>query len=125
MCGRRLHAGVPLSSADVNDDVRSANPRKLPQQALEVNGAVNVGIHLSFGEKPGRNIQGAWEAGARSLQIFCSSPGAWRAPVLRDRKVAELMAARQQLGIEPVVIHAIYLINLASEDPALVARSQA
>jgi deoxyribonuclease-4 len=56
-------------------------------------------------------------------QIFASSPGAWKAPVLGELKVAEVTRGLARNGIEPLVIHAIYLINLASEDALLVERS--
>jgi len=44
--------------------------------------------------------------------------------VLHERKVAELATAREALGMTPLVIHAIYLINLASRDPVLVEKSK-
>jgi deoxyribonuclease-4 len=85
---------------------------------------LKIGVHLSLGEHPGLSLLAAHGQGARCLQVFCSSPAAWKPPVLSDRKMAELAEARLELNMDPLVIHAIYLINLASSDPLLAGRSK-
>jgi deoxyribonuclease-4 len=82
-----------------------------------------LGVHLSLGPRPRRSLDAAAAEGVRCMQMFASSPGAWRPPVLRELKVSEVAEGRRELGIDPLVIHAIYLINLASEDRGLVERS--
>lgn len=82
-----------------------------------------IGVHLSLGPRPRLSLESAAAQGAACVQIFASSPGAWKPPVLRELKVAEVVRGRQALGLEPLVIHAIYLINLASADGGLVDRS--
>jgi len=63
--------------------------------------------------------------GATALQIFTDNPTAWRR---RAAPLPELEAFRERvasLGLEPLAIHASYLINLAGTDPELRERSMA
>ncbi len=68
-------------------------------------------------------VERAAEIGAGALQIFTDNPTAWRR---RSAPPAELPAFRERLhhhGIEPVAVHAAYLVNLAGPDPDLFERS--
>lgn len=68
-------------------------------------------------------VERAAEVGASALQIFTDNPTAWRR---RSAPPVELPAFRQRLthhGIEPVAVHAAYLVNLAGPDPDLFERS--
>ncbi len=85
--------------------------------------ALNIGGHLSLGRKPADTVRQAAADGFRSMQIFASSPGAWRPPAEDPARLASFIAARREYGVCPLVIHAIYLINLASENGALVRKS--
>lgn len=85
---------------------------------------INVGGHLSLARDPVSTVTWAAEKGFGSMQIFTSSPGAWKPPVLNSERVERFRQARLDFGIAPLVIHAIYLINLASEDRLLVERSK-
>jgi len=82
-----------------------------------------LGVHLSLGPRPRMTLEAAAAQGARCAQIFASSPGAWKPPVLRELRLSEIAEGRRKHRIEPLVVHAIYLINLASEDRRLVERS--
>ncbi len=59
----------------------------------------------------------AAEVGAQIVQLHITNPQAWRPP--RPRPDAEALRA----GPIPVVVHAPYLINLASPDPVVRERS--
>lgn len=68
-------------------------------------------------------VERAAEIGASALQIFTDNPTAWRR---RSAPPVELPAFRERLtrhGIEPVAVHAAYLVNLAGPDPDLFERS--
>ena len=67
----------------------------------------NIGVHLSLGRDPGVSVAQARLWGAGCIQIFASSPGAWKPPVLRPAWVEALTRARQEESIDPVFIHAI------------------
>lgn len=60
----------------------------------------------------------AHAAGANTAQIFSGSPRTWRNPMPAPAAVAKLKDARARLDVNPLVIHANYLINLASIDPS-------
>jgi len=85
---------------------------------------MRLGVHLSLGNAPEKALAEARLHGATSVQIFASSPGAWKPPVLRELKVDSFLRGRHEHGISPAFIHAIYLINLASEDQVLIDRSR-
>jgi deoxyribonuclease IV len=85
---------------------------------------LNVGGHLPLGRKPRETVRRAADNGFTCMQIFASSPGAWKSPIFDEARVSELVAARRDYGVDPLLIHAIYLINLASAEPALVARAK-
>lgn len=57
------------------------------------------------------------------MQIFASSPGAWKPPVVDRPYAAAFKEACNDAPVSPLYIHAIYLINLGSDNPELVRRS--
>jgi deoxyribonuclease-4 len=61
--------------------------------------------------------------GANTFQIFSSSPRMWRASSHGPEQIRLLRNARERLDLYPLAIHANYLVNLASLDPAIRARS--
>lgn len=74
------------------------------------------GAHCSGGVK--RALDHAEEIGADAVQLFVQSPRAWRFP---EHDPADLEAFRAR-GM-PSVVHAIYLLNLASPQDELYERS--
>ena len=63
------------------------------------------------------------EIGATAIQVFTKTPNQWREPVIDDAEVARFRAELERSAIRAVVSHDSYLINLASPDRALRARS--
>ena len=61
--------------------------------------------------------------GATALQLFTKTPNQWRDPALDDDVVRKFHEAMLRSGMRAVVSHDSYLINLASPDPVLSARS--
>ncbi|MDQ3809827.1 MAG: deoxyribonuclease IV [Chloroflexota bacterium] len=61
--------------------------------------------------------------GAECMQIFLSAPQRWQAPRHSEAEVAEFTRLVTAAAIGPNFAHASYLINLASDDPALRQRS--
>jgi len=82
-----------------------------------------LGAHVStlggVGEAPARGRA----IGATAIQVFTKTPNQWREPVLEPAQVARFRAELGRHGIEAVVAHDSYLINLASPDEALWRRS--
>jgi deoxyribonuclease IV len=84
---------------------------------------LRLGIHLyTFGslEKAARR---AAEIGADTLQIFTASPRMWRANPIDPAKAAAFRAILKKHGIRPLVVHVNYLVNLASRDEVIRAKS--
>lgn len=69
-------------------------------------------------------IERGEKAGFDVIQIFTQSPRQWR-PTARDDAELAALAARRRASpsLKAWVCHATYLINLASPDPELCARS--
>ncbi len=72
-----------------------------------------------------RAVERARATGCDALQIFTKSSGQWRARPLPDAEIAEFRRLSVDLAVRPVIAHASYLINLASPDDTLRARSSA
>jgi deoxyribonuclease-4 len=82
-----------------------------------------LGAHVStqggVATAPGR----AQDIGATALQLFTKTPNQWREPVIDPPTVNAFRAAVQRTGVTAMVAHDSYLINLASPDSELSARS--
>ena len=61
--------------------------------------------------------------GATAIQVFTKTPSQWREPSLDREVAARFRRACETNGLRVVVSHDSYLINLASPDPVLSARS--
>ncbi len=65
----------------------------------------------------------ARDVGAQTMQIFTKNNNQWAAAPLTPENAAAFKDGCRELGIERVVAHDSYLINLGSPDPALFRRS--
>jgi deoxyribonuclease-4 len=65
------------------------------------------------------------ERGCRAIQIFNQSPRMWKPTVYREEDIAAFTEAMAASPIDAVVIHAVYLLNCASEDPVIREKSLA
>ncbi len=52
--------------------------------------------------------------GGNALQIFSGSPRIWRRPEVGQSQIDVFKRRKKELGIDPVVFHSLYLVNLAS-----------
>jgi deoxyribonuclease-4 len=59
-----------------------------------------------------------------TIQIFNKSSNQWRAKELTDEETGRFFAEQERTGIDPVISHDSYLINLASPDEALLKKSR-
>ena len=65
------------------------------------------------------------EIGCECLQVFVRSARGWRGRVYSEREVDRFRGLLSQHGTGPVIAHSCYLVNLASPQPDLLARSGA
>jgi deoxyribonuclease-4 len=63
------------------------------------------------------------ELGVESIQIFNQSPRMWRPTNYAEEDFARFREAREQSAIGGVLIHAVYLLNCASEDTEIREKS--
>jgi deoxyribonuclease-4 len=82
-----------------------------------------LGAHMSIAGGLPRAIERAQLHGCDSLQIFTKNASQWRARPLPAQEIAEFRTRVEETGIQPVVAHASYLINLATAIPTLRAQS--
>jgi deoxyribonuclease IV len=68
-------------------------------------------------------VEEAVRLGFDTVQVFTKNQAQWRAPELTDDVVDRWKRSVQSAGFTATVAHDSYLINLASPDPALRARS--
>jgi deoxyribonuclease-4 len=99
--------------------IGSGIPRALP--CYDSN--LRIGIHTSIAASLENAALKASGLGANTFQIFSSSPRMWRASSPGAEQIRLLRRARERLDLFPLAIHANYLVNLASVDPAIRARS--
>jgi deoxyribonuclease-4 len=82
-----------------------------------------IGAHVSPAGGLAKAIERGVERGCRAIQIFNQSPRAWKPTVYREEDVLAFREAMTDSPIEAVVIHAVYLINCASDDAEIRAKS--
>src|SRR5438270_2683661 len=75
-----------------------------------------IGAHVSPAGGLPKAIERGVERGARAIQIFNQSPRMWRPTIYGDEDVGAFREAMAASPVDAVVIHAVYLLNCASED---------
>lgn len=95
---------------------RLAPPPTLSSPPLGVHVSVAGGLATAFGRGE--------ELGCGAVQIFVKNANQWRGKLLADEEAAAFRSAHAASPIGPLAAHASYLINLASADPDLLARSR-
>src|SRR5438552_4856554 len=74
------------------------------------------GLHLAF--------ERAKAMGAEAIQVHPTPPGFWGSPKIDETRIATFKEAAAKHGNPPFYFHAVYLINLAGDDPTLRQRSE-
>jgi deoxyribonuclease-4 len=82
-----------------------------------------IGAHVSPAGGLPKAIERGVERDCRAIQIFNQSPRMWKPTVYRDEDVAAFKEAMAASPIDAVLIHAVYLLNCASDDPDIRAKS--
>ena len=84
-----------------------------------------IGAHVSPAGGLPNAIERAAERGCQAIQIFNQSPRMWRATTHGAEDVAAFREAMAASPIDGVLIHAVYLLNCASEDSDIRSKSLA
>jgi len=117
-------ADIQPTQFDPEDEYRP-EPEPEPQPPSWMDGSLRIGIHTSIAKSYLDALESARKLGCNALQIFSASPRMWQggSPRIPEVDAHAFRARRDQLGLGPLVIHANYLINLASEQRMLQTRS--
>ena len=82
-----------------------------------------IGAHVSPAGGPANAVERGVERGCRAIQIFNQSPRQWKPTVYSDEAVAAFHEAMDASDVEALLIHAVYLLNCASEDKEIREKS--
>jgi deoxyribonuclease-4 len=82
-----------------------------------------IGAHVSPAGGPAKAVERGAEAGCTAIQIFNQNPRAWKPSVYTDEQVAAYHEAITDAPVDALLIHAVYLLNCASEDPEIREKS--
>jgi len=82
-----------------------------------------IGAHVSPAGGLPKAIERGVEKDCRAIQIFNQSPRMWKPTSYREEDIAAFREAMAESQIDAVVIHAVYLLNCASDDPDIRAKS--
>jgi deoxyribonuclease-4 len=75
-----------------------------------------IGVHVSPAGGPAKAVERGVERGARSIQIFNQNPRQWKPREYSAEEVADFRSALAESDVDALLIHAVYLLNPASED---------
>jgi deoxyribonuclease-4 len=85
-----------------------------------------IGAHVRAGKGLVPALEHGVDIGADAVQIFTQSPRMWKPSQYSDEVLESYRAAqREHPTVRATFCHATYLINLASPDPELAAKSRA
>lgn len=73
-----------------------------------------LGAHMSIAGGVSNAIAEGAAHNCNCLQIFTKASNQWKSKPYTEEEIAKFHAARQAAGINPVVAHTAYLINIAS-----------
>jgi deoxyribonuclease-4 len=82
-----------------------------------------IGAHVSPAGGLPKAIERGVEKGCRAIQIFNQSPRMWKPTAYTEEDFAAFGEAMHGSQIDAVLIHAVYLLNCASDDPDIRAKS--
>src|SRR6266446_9153284 len=84
-----------------------------------------IGAHVSPAGGLPKVIARGVERGCRAIHIFNQSPRMWKPTVHGAEDVAAFREALAASSVDAVLIHAVYLLNCASEDREMRDKSLA
>jgi len=82
-----------------------------------------IGVHISIAGGLGMAAERAIETGCDCIALFSGSPRIWKRTMPSETDIRIFTDTLQQASIHPVIVHAPYLVNIASPDRSLFERS--
>jgi deoxyribonuclease IV len=84
-----------------------------------------IGAHVSPAGGPANAVARGVERGCDAIQIFNQNPRAWKPTVYTDEQVADFRDAMASSRVDALLIHAVYLLNAATTDKEMRAKTRA
>ncbi len=84
---------------------------------------MKIGAHVSTAGGVETGFERAKAIGAEAIQVFLTPPQQWRSSKVDEDQVKSYRESQALCGIEPVFVHGVYLINLATNDLTNLSRS--
>ena len=85
---------------------------------------MKLGAHVSTSGGISTAIDRGEKLGAETIQIFASTPRAWRFNYPSEDQMLSFKENSERTGIAPIFIHASYLISIGAPDEELVSKSK-
>ncbi|MDA8326644.1 MAG: deoxyribonuclease IV [Nitrospiraceae bacterium] len=82
-----------------------------------------LGVHTSIAGGLPKSLERARALGCSTLQIFSHNPRSWSLTDIPEEEARMFRRLREKLDLDPVFIHACYLVNLTSADPLVREKS--
>ena len=83
-----------------------------------------IGAHVSPAGGPAKAVERGVEKGCTAIQIFNQNPRAWKPREYSAEEVSDFHAAMDASDVGALLIHAVYLLNCASEDAEIAGKSR-
>jgi deoxyribonuclease-4 len=84
---------------------------------------MRIGRHIPVGSSALKAAEIAQSIGCNTIQIFASNPTGWSPTLGGEENCAAFAEAARMRDLDPVVLHAPYLINLAAPDDLIWEKS--
>jgi deoxyribonuclease-4 len=85
--------------------------------------AMLIGAHVSPAGGPAKAVERGAERSANAIQIFNQNPRAWKPRTYSDEEIERFHEAMAASDVDVLLIHAVYLLNCASDDPEIRANT--
>lgn len=82
-----------------------------------------IGAHVSTAGGLHTAFERAASIGCTCLQLFSGSPRVWNKKPLAENVTKEFFSEQEKYVITPILTHALYLVNLASDNPETLRKS--
>jgi deoxyribonuclease IV len=78
-----------------------------------------IGAHVSPAGGPAKAVERGIESACDAIQIFNQNPRAWKPTIYSDEQVGAFLETMGPSRVDALLIHAVYLLNPASDDPEI------
>ncbi|MFW6134562.1 MAG: deoxyribonuclease IV [Elusimicrobiota bacterium] len=84
---------------------------------------MRIGVHCPISDGFKKSIQYILEVGGNTIQIFSGNPRGWDKNTISNIEAGTFKTLREEHNIYPLIVHAPYLINIASPNEKIRKKS--